>query len=74
LKNYREKFLGSEFWEKEQYLVLFHGKDLKKAMQRNRPNTISLKHFLNWAPSNLELTKHPDLLELENKIRQSSLF
>jgi hypothetical protein len=67
LNHYRDKFVQTEFWEKEQYLVWFHGKDLKKAMPKNKPGTISLKHFFNWATEHLELTKHPDLLELEKK-------
>ncbi len=70
LNAYQEKFQATEFWAQKKYLVWFHGKDLKKAMQKNRPNSISLDKFCTWATAHLELNQHPDLLELKDRIQQ----
>lgn len=48
----------------------FHGKDLKKAMQKEWPHSISLDKFCAWATAHLELSKHPDLLEFKALIQQ----
>ena len=63
-----DTFSEPGFQNQSQFLVWFHGKDLQKAMQQLRPNTISLKHFLDWAVENLDWSLHPDLLQLSQKI------
>ncbi len=65
---YLVRFSAEQFVIQSDYLVWFHGKDLKKAMQRLRPNSISLDHFCGWAVSNLDWKQHIDLQELETKI------
>ncbi len=70
LNAYQENFQETEFWAQKKYLVWFHGKDLKKAMQKEKPNSISLDKFCAWATAHLELSQHPDLLELKERIQQ----
>lgn len=72
LNKYREKFHSEEFWSQQQYLVWFHGKDLQKAMQITKQNSISLTNFFDEATQSLEVTKHPDLVELKNKVQEIS--
>ena len=48
----------------------FHGKDIQKMMQQENNQYISLKWFLNWAISQLDITLHSDLVELRSKIQQ----
>ena len=69
MHTYQEKFQETEFWTQKKYLVWFHGKDLKKAMQKEKPNSISLDKFCVWATAYLELNQHPDLLELKARIQ-----
>lgn len=68
LKHYREKFSTHEFWTQEEYMVWFHGKDLQKAMQKEKPNIFSMKHFFRWATKHIEVTKYADLIELQNLV------
>ncbi|MEN8216635.1 MAG: hypothetical protein ABFS56_09710 [Pseudomonadota bacterium] len=70
LNAYQKKFQETEFWEQKQYMVWFHGKDLKKAMQKKWPDSISLKTFCSWATERLEFDNHHDLLELQEQIKK----
>lgn len=71
---YHQQFEQEEFWTEEQYLIWFHGKDLKKEMHRQKNNHIALnKEFFKWAIQNLDINQHPDLIELRDKIRALSL-
>ncbi len=65
---FSEQFAVPQFIEQGSYLVWFHGKDLKKAMQKLRLNSISLDHFCDWAVENLEWRQHPDLQDLAAKL------
>ncbi|MFP5272210.1 hypothetical protein [Coleofasciculus sp.] len=66
---YQDKFSQDEFWQHKQYIIWFHGKDLQKAMQRQKSQYISLKeNFCNWAIEQLDITQYPDLTELRTKI------
>jgi hypothetical protein len=65
---YLNKFSASQFLVQADYRVWFHGKDLKKAMQKLRPNSISLEHFCGWAVQHLDWKQYADLQELAGKI------
>ncbi len=67
---YQQQFARSEFWEQKQYLTWFHGKDIQKAMQKQEPSYISLKSFFDWAITQLDITQHSDLIELQTRIEQ----
>jgi hypothetical protein len=68
VEQYLNQFGLPSFWEHRDYRIWFHGKDLQKAMQRSRPDRISLKHFFSWAVDQVAWGEHPDLLELAEKI------
>jgi hypothetical protein len=70
LKLYQQQFLQEDFWLQRLYLIWFHGKDLQKAMQRQEPHYISLAAFFEWAIAHLDITQHPDLMELKAKMQQ----
>ncbi|MGC9503176.1 hypothetical protein [Baaleninema sp.] len=67
---YQHDFSQDEFWEANRYLIWFHGKDLQKEMQRQRSHYISLSSFFEWAIDRLDLTQHPDLMELKARIEE----
>lgn len=73
LHTYQEKLSDANFWNQQQYLVWFHGKDIIKQMQRQENNYPPLKQkkgedFLDWAIAEIDFSQHPDLLEFKNKI------
>jgi len=70
LNSYQQHFIREDFWTQKQYLIWFHGKDIIKEMQRQKPNYISLYDFFNWAIDQLDITQHPDLMELRARIEQ----
>ena len=64
VENYKRffgRFSAVTFLSQGEFLIWFHGKDLQKAMQRLRRNSISLKHFFAWAVDNLDWTQHADI-------------
>lgn len=65
---YQQQFAEEEFWTQKQYLIWFHGKDIQKAMQRQKSQYISLKYFFNWALNEIDVNQYPDLIELQNRI------
>ncbi|MCD8486443.1 MAG: DUF4435 domain-containing protein [Desertifilum sp.] len=70
LATYQQKFSQPEFWLHQEYLIWFHGKDIQKAMQKHQPRYIALNAFFNWAVSRVDISQHPDLVELQAKIEQ----
>lgn len=70
LNLYQQLFTQEEFWTDKQYLIWFHGKDIKKEMQRQKPNYISLSSFFDWAVTQLDINQHPDLMELRARIEE----
>jgi hypothetical protein len=70
LAAYEQQFMQEEFWLQKYYLIWFHGKDIQKQMQRQKPNYISLGSFFDWAITKLDITQHPDLIELRTRIEQ----
>jgi len=70
LNSYQQHFIREDFWTQKQYLIWFHGKDIIKEMQRQKPNYISLSGFFDWAIDQLDITQHPDLMELRARIEQ----
>lgn len=68
--SYHHHFIQDDFWIQKQYLIWFHGKDLQKEMQRQKPNYISLASFFDWAVTQLDITQYPDLMELREKMGQ----
>lgn len=71
LATYQNRFAQEEFWAQQQYLIWFHGKDIRKAMQKQQPQYISLyDSFCNWAIAQLDITEYPDLIELRTKIEE----
>lgn len=67
---YQQLFNQETFWEQKQYLIWFHGKDIQKAMQIQKSEYISLDNFFPWAINQLDITQHPDIVELQEKIQQ----
>lgn len=71
LTQYQQQFAQAKFWQQQEYLIWFHGKDIQKAMQNQRQNYISLKSFMEkWAIPRLDIAQYPDFLELKDKISQ----
>jgi hypothetical protein len=68
LNSYQHLFTPEYFWTQKRYLIWFQGKDLEKEMQRQQPNYISLSSFFDWAITQLDITQHPDLVELRAKV------
>ncbi|PPT09811.1 hypothetical protein CKA32_003240 [Geitlerinema sp. FC II] len=68
LSHYQHRFSQDEFWTENCYLIWFHGKDLQKEMQRQQSNYISLSSFFEWAIDRLDMTQHPDLMDLKARI------
>ncbi len=69
LEKYLTQFSRPQFWQVQDYLVWFHGKDLKKAMQKNQPKWISLDHFCEWAAKEVDYRQYPDLEELSTRVQ-----
>jgi hypothetical protein len=69
LEKYLTQFGSLLFWQNQDYLVWFHGKDLKKAMQKLQPKWISLDKFCEWAATKMDYRQHPDLMELSERIQ-----
>jgi len=67
---YQELFTQDEFWTQKQYLIWFNGKDMQNEMQRQDSKFISLSSFFDWAIPRIEITQHPDLMELKTKMEQ----
>ena len=38
LAEYQQQFAQEKFWEQKDYLIWFHGKDIQKEMQRQKPH------------------------------------
>jgi hypothetical protein len=77
LSKYLQLFNRQEFWQQKHYLIWFNGKEIYKAMHKisqdkTRPykSYISMYEFSKWAVNNIDITQHPDLIELRNKIEQ----
>ncbi len=70
LTQYQEQFSQAEFWEQKQYLIWFHGKDIQKAMQKQKSDYISLDKYFFSIIEQFDVTKHLDLVELRTKIKE----
>ncbi len=70
LNSYQQHFIQEDFWVNKQYLTWFHGKDLQKQMQKQQPQYISLSSFFDWAIDHLNISQHPDLIELRTRVEQ----
>ena len=68
LERYQQHFSQEDFWSQKQYLIWFHGKDLQKEMQRQNNSYISLSSFFDWAITRLDITQHPDLMDLRARM------
>lgn len=71
-RRFRETFASPTFWDSQAYLVWFHGKDLRKAIQKGPQVRISLKSFCDWAVDKVDLDACPDILELERLMSPTS--
>ena len=65
---YQQQFAQEGFWTQKQYLIWFHGKDIQKAMQRQKSQYIALDAFFDWALRQIDINQYPDLVELQNII------
>ncbi|MEA5514714.1 hypothetical protein [Nodularia sp. UHCC 0506] len=65
---YQQQFCQEEFWTQKQYLIWFHGKDIQKAMQRQKSQYIALDKFFDWALNQIDVNQYPDLIELQDRI------
>lgn len=70
LTQYQQQFAEAKFWQQQEYLIWFHGKDIQKAMQNQRQDYISLKDFMKSVIPQLDIAQYPDFLELKDKISQ----
>jgi hypothetical protein len=76
LAMYQNQFEQEDFWTQKQYLIWFHGKDiqkqmdLQKEMQRQKHHYISRAGFFEWGITHLDITQHPDIMELRTRIEQ----
>lgn len=70
LNSYQKRFIEKNFWTQKQYLIGFHGKDLQKEMQRQKPHYISLSSFFDWAITRIDITQHSDLIQLRTRIEE----
>lgn len=70
LTQYQQQFAEAKFWQQQEYLIWFHGKDIQKAMQNQRQDYISLKDFMKSVIPQLDIAQYPDFLELKDKIAQ----
>lgn len=76
LNEYQTQFEEDKFWTEKQYLIWFQGKDIfremYKQMQRQGHNYLSLWKLVRnrEAIANLDITQHPDLMELKTKLRE----
>jgi len=73
IAKYQQQFAQEQFWKQKQYLIWFHGKDIQKAMHKNKPKYIPIKtkkgpDFFDWASDQLDINHYPDLTELKNRI------
>lgn len=68
--SYQQNFIREDFWTQKEYLIWFHGKDIMKEMQKQQHNYISLSSFFDWAITQLDITQHPDLMELTARIEE----
>jgi len=68
LDHYLNLFTQETFWQNHRYLIWFNGKDLAKAMQKQKSNYISLKDFYDWIIAKIDIDKYPDLIQLRSKI------
>lgn len=75
LNKYTQKFdpANRAFWDNRDYLIWFHGKDIQKVMARQRmptcKNPISLGDYFEQAIKYIDFNRHPDLIELREKIQ-----
>jgi hypothetical protein len=67
---YQQQFTQERFWTQQQYLIWFHGKDLQKAMQRQKSQYLALDAFFDWALRQIDINQYPDLVELQNVISE----
>lgn len=70
LNEYQQRFNQEEFWNNKLYLIWFNGKDIQKAMQKERNDYIDLKRCFEKTSRKVDITQHPDLMELKTKIQQ----
>lgn len=69
LLKYQERFKQENFWQNQDYLIWFQGKDLQKMMHRQQPGYISLNDdFFDWAIAQLDIDQYPDLIELRERL------
>jgi len=68
-EGHRALFLAEAFYDERGWEVWFHGKDLRKAMQRARPDGFSLKAFCEWAAGRIEWEAYTDLSELVERVK-----
>jgi hypothetical protein len=68
LEKYQKVFSQPTFWERQEYLIWFHGKDLQKRMQQQRQGYISLDTYFQWAVKRLDFKVHADLCSLRKEI------
>lgn len=67
-ERFSQQFSSPEFVARSDYLIWFQGKDLQKAMQKLRPHSISLRHFLDWAVDRSDWQQHADLRQLSSRL------
>jgi len=71
---FRRRFDEKSFWTAVLYVIWFHGKNLKKSMNRKQPGWISLDPFCKWAADQVDYTRHPDLVELQRLLASRTRY
>jgi hypothetical protein len=68
-ESYRERFSDDRFFDEEQYLIWFHGKDhLTHLCRRLTPN-FPRRHYAAWAAERVDVRTHADLQQLVDLVR-----
>ncbi len=62
------RFSSDSFWSGAEWLVWFHGKDLRTAVARRLSN-VHWSHYLAYAATHLDWRQHPDLVQLHDLIK-----
>jgi hypothetical protein len=69
-QEYRQRFRDPHFLRNRGYLIWFHGKDYLTHLCRRLADHFPQKHYARWAAAQVDVVRHPDLVELADKVRE----
>ena len=71
-ESYRARFEDRAFLESDLPLIWFSPKDIAKQMQRQDPNLFGLDAYFSWAVDHVDISSHPDLVQLRERLRSNA--